>query len=216
MHYVNVRFGAAQHLTALATKLEIAERHALCWCAAAHIQGVRNVIADLGSRLASFPASWAGDRFANAMLRKPLFLAVARRLGWNFTVDLFADREGRTALAPRWYSAESSGFEAPLDGETVWCHPPPSLLASVFKWVDSPLATSARRVKVAILAPLDEKAPWFHPRVLSKYKKTQTWAANSDLFRWVEPDGSDLSGWRWRKGPRPTTPYAVFTRSLPP
>ena len=169
VHYVNVRFGASQHLAALAADLELAERAALCWCAAAHIQGTRNVIADLASRQPAFPAAWAGDRFARAMLRKPIFLALEKRLGWEFSVDLFADREGHTALARRWFHPEASGFEASLDGETVWCHPPPSLLTAVFKWVDGHLSTPGHRVKIAILAPLDPKAPWFHPRVLSKY-----------------------------------------------
>ena len=216
VHYINVRFGASPHLTELAAEFELAERRAMCWCTAAHIRGQNNVIADLDSRAPSFPSAWAGDKFALATLRKPIFLAVERRLKWSFTLDLFADREGRTALAPRWRSPESTAFEADLSGETVWCHPPPSLLAAVFKWIDKIAPDISQVTHIALLVPADQKAPWFHRRVLAKYHPGQRWESGADLFRWVADATPVSTDWRWRKGARSPHPYLVLTRTLAP
>ena len=157
-HYLNVRFGAVESLDTLVRHTEAIERRAMCWACTAHISGRNNVIADKGSRRPDFSAAWAGDKYAHATLRRTIFLALQARLGWQFSLDLFADREGRTALTPAWRSPENTAFEADINDQAVWCHPPPSLLLETFRWADEQVRL-AQQAKIANLAPLDEAAP---------------------------------------------------------
>ena len=117
MHYVNVRYGNIPRLEALAEKLEAAERTASCWALAAHLKGTANRTADLGSRSADFATQWNADVFQHACVKEPVFRDVLARTCASFTLDLFADREGRTAKAPVWRSPERTAFEASLVGE---------------------------------------------------------------------------------------------------
>jgi hypothetical protein len=182
-HYVNVRYGRFPHLEALAEEVETAERAAGCVVLAKHMAGRNNVIADAGSRDLAFAARWASDPFRDACLRPCLFQAIQRDLG-KFDLDLFADREGLGALAPRWRYAQRSACEADLKGQLVWAHPPRELIPGFIKWVSE----EQKRVgplRVALLAPCDSGAPWFRASSLRAWTRRQSWPAGSDLFRWV-------------------------------
>ena len=112
VHYTNVRYGDIPTLEGLAVKLEAAERRASCWALAAHIRGVANRVADIGSRDPQFSARWNSDQFRTACVRDRIFQDIAARTGVAFTLDLFADRAGVTAKAPTWRCPERSAFEA--------------------------------------------------------------------------------------------------------
>jgi hypothetical protein len=98
-HYVNVRYGDVPSLESLAERIEAAEAAAACWALARHLRGAYNSIADLGSRDPEFARRWASDEFRTAMLRRDLVAALARTLGWTFTIDVFSDRPGWTSHA---------------------------------------------------------------------------------------------------------------------
>ena len=207
VHYVNVRYGRIPSLESLAHRFESAERTAQCWALALHIPGKSNVIADAGSRSLDFARSWREDQYRDAALRKTLFQEVESRCGVQFTLDLFADRLGMTALAHEWRFPELSAFEAELRGHAVWAHPPRALLKETFQFLNAAVADNAD-LRVVILCPDDPGAPWFRPSLLSKWHRIRSWPAGSDLFRW--PSDRGLS-----KGPASDLPYIVLQSWLP-
>ena len=158
VHYTNVRYGAIASLEKLAVKLEAAERRASCWALAAHIKGVANRAADLGSRDINFSSRWNSDRFRTACVRDTVFRDIVSRTGASFTLDLFADRAGQTAKAPVWRSPEHSAFEASLAGETVWAHPPRELLKATFDFLNEALRRP-NPPRVVLLCPEGPGAP---------------------------------------------------------
>lgn len=68
------------------------------------------------------------DPFCDTRLRPDLFHDVQHRCYILFTLDLFADRVGHTALAAEWRCPELIAFEADLTGFVVWAHPPRELV----------------------------------------------------------------------------------------
>ena len=202
VHYVNVRYGNIPRLEALAEKLEAAERTASCWALAAHLKGTANRTADLGSRSTDFATQWNTDVFQHACVKEPVFRDVLARTGASFTLDLFADREGRTAKAPVWRSPERTAFEAPLVGEVIWAHPPRALLRPALEFLNAALR-ERDPPKVVLLCPEDPGAPWFKPQLLQHWHRVRSWPAASDLFRYSD-------GANWRSGPKTDLPYLLL------
>ena len=137
-----------------------------------------------------------------------MFAQIEADLG-HFDLDLFADREGRVALAKQWCCPESSAFMAEIHGIKCWAHPPRALITNFLAFVAD--AREKGAVNVALLIPCDAGAPWFRPEALSQWKRRQVWPAGSDLFRLAEDDGNVAGDWRWRKLPKTTVPYVVLT-----
>ena len=213
VHYINVRYGRVSSLEALTAKLEDAERLAYCWALAVHVKGEHNVIADAGSRDALFATRWASDQFRDAALRSDLFRDIESRCGVVFTLDLFADRDGLNALAPNWRSPVLSAFEANLQGEVVWAHPPRNLLQATLRFFKATFCKNPG-LQVVLLAPEDVAAPWFRQDLLTGWHRIRSWEAGSDIFRWVA-GGPDRSSVRWRRGPRSDLPYHVLQSWAP-
>ena len=99
IRYVNIRYGRLSHVEQC---FEDAERASGCWALASHLPGRSNVVADRGSRDSGFAAAWAEEPFRDAILRKDLYVEVQSRCNVSCTLDLFADRRGRSALASEW------------------------------------------------------------------------------------------------------------------
>ena len=213
-HYVNVRYGDVASLETLAERLEEHEKQARCWCLARHLKGNFNPISDMGSRDPEFERRWRTDVFREAMLRPALRDTVAKELRCTFTVDVFCDRRGWTALAPRWRCPEVTGFECPLAGERAWIHPPREILKQVLAWLLKHLEADPG-LRAAVLLPEDTGAPWFRPQTLRLFHRSQRWPAGSDLFRWAEEDPRSPGQPRLRKGPRSDLPYVVLTTWKP-
>ncbi len=115
----------------------------------------------MGSRDPEFGRRWLSDAFRLAMLKRDLDIALAANLGWQFTLDVFSDRQGWTAQAPKWRSPEVTGFEADLSHEICWIHPPRELARPVLQWLDEKLragGTGSAGSAVLIL-PEDNRAP---------------------------------------------------------
>ena len=208
-HYVNVRYGHVESLERLAETVEDAEREALCWALARYIRGANNVVSDAGSRDPGFARRWFEDPYRLAMLRRDLFTVLERDLGVSFTLDLFADRQGWTAMAPEWRSPERTGFEATLTGHAVWAHPPRAILGGFLKWLAEKLRAEPE-LRLAVLMPEDSRAPWCRPSLIGRLRRAQRWPSRSDLFRWAEADPAQPSQPRFRRGPRSDLPYCVL------
>ena len=208
VHYINFRYGRVPELELLAESLERAERSAGCCVLAKHIPGKANVIADEGSRDASFASRWACDIFRDAMLRRDLFDKLRADLG-HFSLDLFADRSGASALVEAWCYPEMSAFERSLLGELVWAHPPRALIPRVLEHVRAQQRLHGA-IFVALLVPCDSGAPWFRPHLLRQLRRRQCWPAGSDLFRWPSED-SPSGSLIFRKHARSDLPYVVLT-----
>ena len=206
VHYTNIRYGRIPALEQLAVRLDEAEKRAMCWCLAAHIPGRSNRVADLGSRDSNFARNWSADKFRGARLRQDLFDEIQKRLRVTFTIDLFSDREGHNALAATWRCPKLTAFEAELNNQTAWAHPPRELIRSTFEFLNQVLAAD-KAVRVAILVPEDVSAPWFRPSLLKNWKRTRTWDAGSDLFRFRDDSNNEV---RWRKGPKSDLKYSVL------
>ena len=204
---MNVRYGRIPSLESLAHRFESAERAAQCWALALHIPGRSNVIADAGSRSADFAHAWRDDRFRDATLRQPLFQELEARCGVRFSLDLFADRAGNTALCPQWRFPKLSAFEADLRDQTVWAHPPRGLLKQVFQFLNAAISQDSS-LRAVVLCPDDPGAPWFRTPLLSSWHRVRTWPAGSDLFRyWSER--------AFCRGPQTDLPYVVLQSWMP-
>lgn len=208
-HYVNVRYGDVPSLEDLAASMEEAEQLALCWALARHLKGKYNHVADMGSRDPEFHRRWASDVFKSGMLRKDLYARIEQDLSSSFSVDLFADRRGWTALAPTWRCPEVTAFEFDCGGHTMWLHPPRDLVFATLKWLKEKLDLRPE-LRAAVLLPEDPCAPWFRPNLLGHLRRKQRWPAGSDLFRWAEEDALSPSGFRFRRGPRSDKPYVIL------
>ena len=202
VHYTNVRYGAIPTLERLAVRLEAAERQASCWALAAHIRGVANRAADIGSRDPFFSSRWNSDPFRSACVRDRIFQDIVSRTGVSFTLDLFADRAGLTAKAPTWRSPEFSAFEASLQGEVVWAHPPRELLRATLDFLNAALL-APNPPKILLMCPEDPGAPWFRSGLLRCWHRVRSWPAGSDLFKFH-------SGLALRNGPRTDLPYLLL------
>ena len=176
--------------------------------------GKYNAIADMGSRDPEFERRWRTDVYREAMLRPALLGQVAAGLRCSFSIDVFCDRRGWTALAPRWRCPEVTGFECSLAGECAWVHPPREILPQVLAWLCQNLRENPA-LQVAIFVPEDTGAPWFRQHYLRHFHRSQRWPAGSDLFRWAEEDPRNPGHPRLRKGPRSDLPYVVFASWKP-
>ena len=207
VHYVNVRYGNIPQLESLSEQLDVLERSAGCTCLAEHVAGKHNVIADEGSRSSSFSDRWNTDSLMHATLREDLFKSLERDFG-RFDMDLFSDREGLLSLAERWRYPELSAFETDLSLGRFWAHPPKAIVGRFLDHVVSEASRIGTTLHVAVLVPCDSGAPWFRAAEVKRWRRRQYWPVGSDLFRFLEKDGSRIVK---RKCPRTTLPYAVLT-----
>lgn len=128
VHYITIRYGAIPTLEHLVGRLEAAERVCGCWALAVHLAGKSNNAADAGSRDYACAGRWAADQFRDATLRSNLLSDIQPRCGVLFTLDVFSDRLGVNAQAPKWRCPELTAFEADLSGNSVWAFPHRDLL----------------------------------------------------------------------------------------
>ena len=207
VHYVNTRHGRIPSLQELASRFEAAEQLARCWALAVHIRGVHNPVADGGSCSPSFALAWSACPFRDAVLRRDLFREVESRSQVSFTLDLFADRAGLAALAPKWCFPELTAFEQDFRGHVVWAHPPRAIIHVMLEHFARE-ATGVCDARIVILIPEDTSAPWFRVSLLRNWHRIRSWQAGSDIFRWVSATGC-------RQGPRTDLQYSVLQNWQP-
>ena len=133
---------------------------------------------------------------------------VVNRCHLQFSIDLFADRLGRTAVAPKWRFPGCTAFELDLRGECVWVHPPRALLQATFDHSNAALAQDSE-LRAVVLCPEDIGAPWFRTSVLRRWNRVQFWPSGSALFRVLRSDGS------WATGPCTDLPYVLLQSWTP-
>ena len=99
-----------------------------------------------------------------------------------------------------------TAFEADLENQIVWAHPPRELIRSTLEFFKNIIASN-KNVKIAVLIPEDTGAPWFRPSLLGNWKRTRTWNAGSDLFRIYDDCDGHV---KWRKAPKTDLKYSVL------
>ena len=97
-HYVNIRYGGILGPDAFAVQLDHWEQESGGLILSNHLHGKFNVTAGAGSRSNDFGQIWFTDAFRDACSMPKLLAQIESDLGM-FDLDLFADREGRVALA---------------------------------------------------------------------------------------------------------------------
>ena len=206
IHYVNFRAGRIFDLANLAEELELAERAAGCWCLAVHLAGAANVVADAGSRDSRFADRWNNDPYREAVFKRTVMEQLIRAHG-PFDCDLFCDREGLSAQAPRWYHPGNTAFEADVLGSCVWAHPPRSLAGAALAFLSRSLDEGRCR-NIFCAVPEDPGAPWYRPAVLRSWRRRARWPAGSDLFRTPRPE----SAGGWIRAPRTDLPILLLSK----
>ena len=125
----NRRFHSAGNplMNDLCNRIDIEERTHDFLLLAKWTEGIRNGIADAGSRRPGFDATWAKDPLHTARFSPKLLAAIARKADIAFIMDCFADNAGVNAQFETFCSPSRSAFIHVPPGGTSWAFPPPAI-----------------------------------------------------------------------------------------